>query len=343
MTDRRSSDSGECILLGHGGGGRLMNELIRERIGVLYQEGDSSEHDSALFFAPSHQLAMTTDSFVVHPLFFPGGDIGCLSVYGSVNDLAMAGALPRYLSLSFILEEGLPIATFDRVVQSVRRAAQEVGVRIITGDTKVVERGKGDEIYINTTGIGYFKRDHFIHPRRIMAGDCILLSGDIGRHGVAVMNARQADEAFDLDIISDCAPLHKIVEALLDARIDIHCLRDLTRGGLAAGLYELAECAKLSAVLREEEIPIDPQVAAYCDILGLEAYYLANEGRFVCIVPEAEVQATLNIMRSFSEAKKACAIGVFSSYAQGYVKMRSQWGADRVMTLLSGEQLPRIC
>ncbi len=336
-------DAEDRILLGHGGGGRLMQKLLREKIQHVYEDRTLAQHDAAVIDLASRRVAMTTDSYVIRPLFFPGGDIGSLAVYGTVNDLAMAGATPRYLSLGFIIEEGLPIATLERILESIRQAAAHAGVAIITGDTKVVERGKGDGLFINTTGIGVVAPDLIIHPSRIAEGDAILLSGDLGRHGVAVMNAREARGGWQLDVTSDCAPLHREVEALLAASLDIHCLRDLTRGGLAAALHELVHDSGCSAVINEGALPVQAQVSAYCELLGLEAYAMANEGRFICILPEREALDALRILQRFPNAQDARIIGSFVQSAPPRVRLRSEWGTERNMLLFNGEQLPRIC
>lgn len=336
-------DSQDRILLGHGGGGRMMQKLLREKILRVYGDQPPSLHDAAVMDMPGQRVAMTTDSYVIRPLFFPGGDIGSLAVYGTVNDLAMAGAQARYLSLAFIIEEGLPMETLERILDSIRQAAETAAVTIVTGDTKVVERGKGDGLFINTAGIGHVAADLVIHPSRIRAGDAIVLSGDLGRHGVAVMNARQAKGAWQLDVTSDCAPLHREVEVLLAASLDIHCLRDLTRGGLAAALHELALDAGISAVIDEQDLPVERQVSAYCELLGLEPYCMANEGRFICVLPADEAQEAVRILRAFPNAKEARVIGSFDQTLRSTVRLRSAWGTERNLTLFSGEQLPRIC
>jgi hydrogenase expression/formation protein HypE len=320
-----------------------MHKLLREKIQRVYGSRAPSLHDAAVIESPGTRVAMTTDSYVVHPLFFPGGDIGSLAVFGTVNDLAMAGARPRFLSLGLILEEGLPMATFERILDSILQAAEAAGVAIITGDTKVVERGKGDGVFINTTGLGDVPSDLDIHPSRIRAGDVIVLSGDIGRHGVAVMNARQGREGCQLDVMSDCAPLHREVSALLQASLDIHCLRDLTRGGLAAALHELTQDTGLSAVIDESSLPVARQVAAYCELLGLEPYNMANEGRFVCILPADQADAALRILQNFPNSRSASRIGAFDQTRRSTVRLRTAWGTERNLALFSGEQLPRIC
>jgi len=336
-------DTQSRILMGHGGGGRMMQKLLREKIQKVYGGRPHSLHDAAVMDFPGQRVAMTTDSYVVHPLFFPGGDIGSLAVYGTVNDLAMAGAQPQYLSLAFILEEGLPMETLDRILDSILQAAEAAAVSIVTGDTKVVERGKGDGLFINTAGIGVVPPHRVIQPSRIRPGDAIVLSGDLGRHGVAVMNARQGQEAWQLDVTSDCAPLHREVESLFEAELDIHCLRDLTRGGLAAALHELAQDSGISAVIEEHRLPVERQVSAYCELLGLEPYNMANEGRFICVLPAEQADKASHILQEFPGSKSARIIGTFDQPLRSPVRLRSEWGTERNLALFSGEQLPRIC
>ncbi|MCB1314534.1 MAG: hydrogenase expression/formation protein HypE [Leptospiraceae bacterium] len=340
---------GERIWMAHGGGGRFMHRLLAEEIlpATVYVgesgHGPASLHDAARIVSDGAQLAFTTDSYVVRPLFFPGGDIGRLAVYGTVNDLAMAGARPRYLSCALILEEGLEITVLRHVLNSIRLAAAHVGVHVLTGDTKVVERGHGDGIYINTAGIGIIEHELTIAPDAIQPGDAIILSGDIGRHGIAVMSAREGFE-FETAIESDCAPLHSAVAALLDAGLDVHCMRDLTRGGLAQAVLELNEQRNLSAELQEDSIPISSPVRAACQVLGYDPLYLANEGRFIAIVPPDAAERTMHTLRALSEPgyEQATLIGHFASMS-GPVTIRTPLGSRRVLDMLSGEQLPRIC
>jgi len=288
------------------------------------------------------RLAFTTDTFVVSPLFFPGGDIGRLAVFGTVNDLAMAGAKPVWLSAAFILEEGLPMETLCRVVASMREAAEEVGVEIVTGDTKVVDRGKGDGIFINTAGVGRVPPGVEISPARVAPGDAVILSGDLGRHGIAVMSVREGLR-FEGAPESDCASLSGLVEALVDAGSDLHCLRDLTRGGLAAALCEIADHARVGIELDEASISVAEPVAGACELLGLDPLYVANEGRLAAIVPAEAAERTLEIMRSHPVASEAAIIGTVSDARPGTVELRGPLGAGRIVDLLSGEQLPRIC
>jgi hydrogenase expression/formation protein HypE len=331
------------VLLAHGGGGRLTNQLIEKMFMPAFSNSKlASRHDGAILDLPSHKLAFTTDSYVVHPLFFPGGDIGSLAINGTVNDLAMCGARPLYLSAGFILEEGLPMDTLWQVVQSMRQAAEEAGIQIVTGDTKVVDRGKGDGVFINTAGIGVVESKHPISPAAVRPGDAIILSGDIGRHGIAIMAVREGLE-FESTIMSDCAPLSGIVMDLLKAEIEVHCMRDLTRGGLASALVEIAEVSRLHLEIQEAALPMLEEVKGACEILGFDPLYVANEGRFVTFVPMKDVERTLKIMRSHQVSQLAVLIGTVKEDVPSLVTMRSRIGAHRVVDTLSGEQLPRIC
>jgi hydrogenase expression/formation protein HypE len=339
------------VQLAHGGGGRLMRNLIEGLFLPAFIAADvapspaprlSPPHDSAVLPSQAGRLALTTDSYVVHPLFFPGGDIGRLAVYGTVNDLAMAGAKPEYLTAGFILEEGLPMETLRRVVASMAEATRTAGVRIVTGDTKVVDRGKGDGIFINTAGIGWVPLGVEISPARVRPGDAILLSGDLGRHGVAIMSVREGLQ-FEGALESDCAPLAELVEAILATGADIHCLRDLTRGGLAAALNEIALDARLGVELDEAAIPVTEPVAAACELLGLDPLYVANEGRLVAFVPELSADRVLEAMRGQPAAACPARIGTVTATHAGTVELRSRFGGGRIVDLLSGEQMPRIC
>jgi hydrogenase expression/formation protein HypE len=331
------------VLLAHGGGGKLTHQLIEKMF--LPAFGNSllgARHDGAVFELPSSKLAFTTDSYVIQPLFFPGGDIGSLAVNGTVNDLAMCGARPLYLSSGFILEEGLPMDTLWRVVQSMKLAAEEAGVQLVTGDTKVVNRGKGDGIFINTAGIGIVESNQAISPASVRPGDVIILSGDIGRHGIAIMAVREGLE-FESAITSDCAALSGIVMSLLQTGIEVHCMRDLTRGGLASALIEIAEATGSQCEIEETSIPIREDVRGACEILGFDPLYVANEGRFVVFVPAHEAERTVRQMRAHPLGEQAQIIGTVKKDNPGLVTMRSRIGATRVVDMLSGEQLPRIC
>jgi hydrogenase expression/formation protein HypE len=331
------------VLLAHGGGGKLTHQLIEKMFMPAFGNSIlSSRHDGAILDISSQKLAFTTDSYVVHPLFFPGGDIGTLAINGTVNDLAMCGARPLYLSAGFIIEEGLPMDTLWRVVQSMKLTAEQAGVQLVTGDTKVVDRGKGDGVFINTAGIGIVETRHDISPRSVKAGDAILLSGDIGRHGIAIMAVREGLE-FESTIMSDCASLSGIVSSLLAAGIEVHCLRDLTRGGLASALVEIAEAASLQIKIDESAIPLLEDVKGACEILGFDPLYVANEGRFVAFCPAGEADKALQQMRQHPQGRDASIIGIVADGNPGLVTMRSRIGGTRIVDTLSGEQLPRIC
>jgi len=335
------------VLLAHGGGGKLMHQLIEKMfIPTFNNLLLKTQHDGAVFNLYGIRLAFTTDSYVVKPLFFPGGDIGTLAVYGTVNDLAMCGAKPLYLSVGFVLEEGLSMETLWRVVQSMQRAAEKAHVQLVTGDTKVVDRGKGDGIFITTAGIGIIEHELAIAPDSVRVGDVILLNGDIGRHGIAIMAEREG-LAFESTVESDCAPLASLVLQLLDAKIEIHCLRDLTRGGLASALVEIAQTAHVHIDIDEHMIPVSEEVQGACEILGFDPIYVANEGRFVAFVAPHDAERALAIMQVHSSGANAQIIGRVEPTegfpSNGIVTMRSKIGARRVVEMLSGEQLPRIC
>ena len=333
----------EKIVMAHGGGGRLMQQLI-DNI-MLRAFGSSSlkdKNDSAVLRAQQGRLAFTTDSYVVNPLFFPGGDIGKMAVCGTLNDLAMSGAKPLYLSCGFILEEGFAIESLQKIVQSMAQQAKAAGVEIVTGDTKVVEKGKGDGIYINTRGIGVLKTNLDISPSNIKAGDVILINGDIGRHGIAIMAER---EGFHLEepLESDCADLSGLVEMLVDAGLELHGMRDLTRGGLATALIEISASASKHILLQEADINIPKTVRSVCELLGLDPCYVANEGRFVAVLPAEQADQALAIMRSHPLGENAAIIGQVEAAERGLVSMKNKIGTTRILELLSGTQLPRIC
>lgn len=333
----------ERVQLAHGGGGRRMHELLENLLLPSFGNDMLLErHDGATLNIAGAKLAFTTDSYVVRPLFFPGGDIGTLAINGTVNDLAMCGARPLYLSSAFILEEGMPMETLRRVVESMRVSARAAKVQLVTGDTKVVDKGKGDEIFINTAGIGVVAHGLTISPRSVRSGDAILLSGDVGRHGIAIMATREG-LSFESAIESDCAPLWEPVAALLAAGVEIHCLRDLTRGGLSSGLIEIAETAGLRMAIEESLVPVREEVMGACEILGLEPLYLANEGRFLAFVPQRDVERGLEILRRFDVSRGAACIGEVRVHPAGLVTMKSRLGTERILDMLSGEQLPRIC
>ena len=321
----------------------MTNQLIEQLfVSAFGNPALNARHDGACVELGGIRLAFSTDSYVVRPLFFPGGDIGSLAVNGTVNDLAMCGARPLYLSAGFVLEEGLPMATLSRIVASMQAAAEAAGVAIVTGDTKVVDRGKGDGIYINTAGIGVIEPRGVIAPSSVRPGDAIILSGDIGRHGMAVMAAREGLE-FESTIESDCAPLAGPVLVLADAGVPVHCLRDLTRGGLASAIVEIAQTAGLHLRLDEAAVPIREDVRGACEILGFDPFYVANEGRVIAFVPADAAELAVEILQSFDVCQDAAVIGAVSETPRGLVTLKSRIGATRVVDMLSGEQLPRIC
>jgi hydrogenase expression/formation protein HypE len=288
------------------------------------------------------RLAFTTDSFVVRPLFFPGGDIGKLAVHGTVNDLAVGGAVPRFLAAAFILEEGLPLEVLKRIVASMREACDTAGVGLVTGDTKVVDRGKGDGVFITTTGIGLVPEGRSLSIRNARPGDRILVSGTLGDHGIAIMSVREGIE-FETVLESDTAPLSGLTEAMLQACPDIRCMRDPTRGGLSSALNELAAASKVGVRLTESAIPIRREVHAACEMLGLDPLYVANEGKLIAVVPPEDTDRLLGVMREHPAGRNAAMIGEVVAQHPGLVLLRSLVGGDRVVTMLAGEQLPRIC
>ena len=331
------------IVMGHGAGGQMMNDLIHHLFAAAF-EGDllGQMADAATIDLSGGRLAFTTDSFVVSPLLFPGGDIGELAVNGTVNDLAMTGARPLFLSAGFILEEGLPMSTLGGIVDSMARAAKVAGVQIATGDTKVVNRGHGDGVYINTSGIGLVPEGINIAPSHAQAGDAVLVSGTLGDHGIAVMSVREG-LSFETEIRSDTAPLHGLVEVMLGAAPDIHCLRDATRGGLAAVLNELARASHAGIEFDETHVPVRPAVGAACEMLGLDPLFIANEGKLVALVPESRAEACLAAMRGHPYGRDAAMIGQVVEDHPEMVLARTAVGATRVVDLPAGELLPRIC
>ena len=335
--------AGERILLAHGGGGRLTRDLIeKELLPALRNPALEQLADGAVLDVPPGRLAFTTDGFVVQPLFFPGGDIGTLAVNGTVNDLAMCGAEPLYLSLGLILEEGLPIADFRRVVASIAAAARQAKVVIVTGDTKVVERGKGDGVFVHTSGIGLVRATHPLGAAEVRPGDAVLVSGPIGQHGVAVMAVRDG-LAFAKPIVSDCAPVAAAVLALIEAGVRLRCLRDPTRGGVAATLNEIAAQASVEIELDEAALPVTDEVAGACEVLGLDPLYVACEGRFLAFVAPEDADRALALLRAREDGRGAARIARVKPASAGIVTLRTGIGGVRVVDLLSGEQLPRIC
>jgi hydrogenase expression/formation protein HypE len=331
------------VQMAHGGGGKLMHRLLGDVFGKAFSNPIlDTRHDSAQFTVPPGRLAMTTDSYVVRPIFFPGGDIGSLAIHGTVNDLAMSGARPLYLTSAFIIEEGMPMETLWRVVCSMRDAAKKCGVQIVTGDTKVVDKGKGDGLFINTAGIGVIEHLLNIAPQNVQPGDAVLVSGDLGRHGMAIMAVREGLQ-FESTIESDSAPVHEVVWDLIKSGIEIHCLRDLTRGGLASALNEIAQAAGVKIAVEEKSIPVHEEVHAACEILGLDPLLVANEGRFVAFLAASDAGRALTILRRHEVSSNAALIGKVAEKSAPRVTLKSAIGASRILDMPSGEQLPRIC
>lgn len=341
IINSRTSADKPVIVLAHGGGGKLMHQLIQEIFLPAFANPALNElGDSALWELNEHKLAFTTDAFVVTPIEFPGGDIGKLAVTGTVNDLAVAGARPICLSASFILEEGLSIKTLERIVASMRETATSVGVPIVTGDTKVVSRGAADQMFITTAGIGIVEAD--VSPQRIQPDDIVLINGYIGDHGMAVMVAREG-LGFESDVTSDCAPLWSLIERLLRECPEVRCLKDPTRGGIGTALNEIAEAANLCIEIYEDALPIRPAVMSACEILGIDPLYVANEGKFIAIVGHKYAQLALEIMRSHPLGRDATIIGSVLREPPQRVLLRTTLGVRRIVETFSGEQLPRIC
>jgi hydrogenase expression/formation protein HypE len=331
------------IVLGHGSGGRLSAELLRDVFLPLFSNPILNRlDDQAMLEIGGARLAFTTDSFVVRPLFFPGGDIGSLAVHGTVNDLAMGGARPLFLSAAFILEEGLAMEALRGIAASMAEAAQAAGVAIVTGDTKVVEKGKGDGLFINTTGIGLVPEGVHLSASQARPGDRVLLSGPIGDHGIAILAKREGLE-FETEIVSDSAPLHDLVAAMLSASTQIRCLRDPTRGGVSSSLNEIAGQSGVSIRLEESEIPVREEVKGACELLGLDPLYVANEGKLLAIVAPEVAGVVLDAMRRHPRGAQASVIGIVGNEHAPLVTMKTAFGSTRIVDLLAGDQLPRIC
>jgi hydrogenase expression/formation protein HypE len=333
----------DTVLLGHGSGGKLSAELVRDVFLPAFQNPLLAKlDDQAIVEINGSRLAITTDTFVVKPLFFAGGDIGSLAVHGTVNDLAMGGARPLFLSAAFILEEGLSMAVLSRVVQSMQQAAVAAGVVVVTGDTKVVEKGSGDQLFINTTGIGVVADAVCLSANRARPGDKVLLSGSIGEHGIAILAQREGLE-FESRIESDSAALHTLVAEMLRASSSIRCMRDPTRGGLSSSLNEIAAQSGVGIELVESEIPVREDVRGACEMLGLDPLYVANEGKLVAIVEPEAVGDVLRAMQRHPQGTNACVIGTVTAANTGLVTMRTALGTTRIVDMLAGDQLPRIC
>jgi len=330
------------ILLAHGSGGKLSHDLVEKNFVPLFKNPLLDKLDDAAVFELSGRLAFTTDSYVVSPIFFPGGDIGKLAVCGTVNDLAMSGASPLYLSLSLVIEEGFPLADLQRVMTSIQRAAEEAEVKIVTGDTKVVNRGSADKLFINTAGIGVIPKGVDISGSRARQGDRVILCGTIGDHGIAVMSQREGLQ-FSSPIESDCAPLNKLVSEMMETSDCIHCLRDPTRGGLTSTLNELARQSGVGIKIEEDKIPVREAVGAACDLLGFDPLYVANEGKLVAIVTAADAERVLAKMRHNQYGTQSAIIGEVVAEHPCRVVMTTRLGASRIVDMLAGELLPRIC
>lgn len=332
-----------AVQLSHGGGGKMMHNLIEKMLYPLFDNRILNQrHDGALIELVSDRIAFTTDSFVVTPLFFPGGDIGKLAVNGTINDLAMCGARPLYLSLSFILEEGFSMESLWKIANSISEEADHCGVKVVTGDTKVVDKGKADGLFINTTGIGVIEHDLSISPYNLQTGDSIILSGDIGRHGISIMASREGLE-FESEIESDTASVWSAVNDLISGGVDIHCMRDLTRGGLASAIVEIARSSDRQVVIEEDKIKVREDVRGICEVLGLDPLYVANEGRFIAVVDSHDTEKAFEILDKHGTGGEPSVIGRVENSGQGKVIMKSIIGTNRIVDLISGEQLPRIC
>ncbi len=332
-----------AIVMAHGGGGKLSADLVRHLFLPLFANPAlDALDDQAVIEIDGARLAISTDSFTVSPLFFPGGDIGSLAVHGTVNDVAMAGARPLYITAGFILEEGLAMDALGRIATSMAESCRRAGVQMITGDTKVVDRGHGDGVYINTTGIGIVPDGVHIAANRAKPGDVVIVSGEIGLHGITILAAREG-LGFEADLESDTAPLNGLVAAMLEVTREIHCLRDPTRGGLASTLNELAASSGVGIEIDEAAVPVPPAVAAACEMLGLDPFYVANEGKLVAILPEEHAEAVLERMRSHPLGRKAAIIGRVVEEHPRVVVAKTGIGGRRVVDMLVGEQLPRIC
>lgn len=333
----------DTVLLGHGSGGRLSAELVHDIFLPVFRNPALAQlDDQAVVSINSQRIAITTDSFVVKPLFFPGGDIGSLAVHGTVNDLAMGGATPLYLSAAFIIEEGFLIAQLRSIVESMHRAAAAAGVTIVTGDTKVVEKGKGDGIFINTTGLGVVPADLTLSANRAHPGDKVLLSGAIGEHGIAILAQREGLE-FETTIQSDSAALHTLTASMLAASHAIRCMRDPTRGGVSSTLNEIAQQSRVGIEIKEQAIPIREEVRGACEMLGLDPLYVANEGKLIAIVAPEAADSVLMAMHRHPRGQNAAIIGTVVENQQNLVTMRTAFGTTRIVDMLAGDQLPRIC
>ncbi len=331
------------VLLAHGGGGTLSHQLIQK---LFFSQFDNDvlnvHHDSAMFDINGSRIAFTTDSYVVQPIFFPGGNIGDLAINGTVNDLSVSGAKPLYISVGFIIEEGFEIEELWKIVLSMKQAANLAGVKIVTGDTKVVDHGKGDKIFINTSGIGLIEPGINISPKNCREGDAVILNGRIAEHGITIMSAREGLE-FETTVESDSAPLNNLISDVLNKTKNVHVMRDPTRGGIASALNEIAESSGMGIHIYEDKIPITEEVKGACEILGLDPLYIANEGKVLIFVPGSEAEEVLNVMRKHPLGKESSIIGTVTKNDPGLVIMKTLIGSSRIVDMISGEQLPRIC
>lgn len=331
------------IVLGHGGGGKLSAELVEHLfLPAFRNEQLANLGDAAVFQAPGQRWAISTDSFVIRPLFFPGGNIGELAINGTVNDISMSGAQPLYLTVGFIIEEGLPLGMLGRIVDSMAAAAEKAGVVVIAGDTKVVDKGHGDGVFINTSGVGLVPDGLAIGPDKARPGDLVILSGTIGDHGMAIMSVREGLE-FEAPIVSDTAALNGLIAAMLSVAPDIHVLRDPTRGGVASSLNEIAQSSNVGIVLNENKIPVNPAVKAACELLGMDPIFVANEGKLLAIVPAEAASAVVEVMQNHELGRESAVIGHVVSEHPGLLVAKTGIGGTRVISMQIGEQLPRIC
>ncbi len=330
------------ILLAHGSGGKLSHDLVKQNFVPLFDNAFLNKLDDSAVFELQGRLAFTTDSYVVNPIFFPGGDIGKLAVCGTVNDLSMMGAVPKYLSIGLIIEEGLLMSELKRVMDSIKKAAQEAAVKIVTGDTKVVNKGGADRLFINSSGVGVIPQGVDISGSNAKPGDKVVLSGSIGDHGIAVISQREGLQ-FSSSVKSDCAPLNKLVADMLASGAEIHCMRDPTRGGLASTLNEFASSSNAGIRIEETRLPVHEGVQAACEMLGFDPLYVANEGKLVAVVAAKWAEKLIDIMHKNKYGKEAAIIGEIVPEHQGRVVMKTRMGASRIVDMLVGEQLPRIC
>lgn len=333
----------DSIMMAHGGGGKLSQQLVEQ---VFYKAFANDElltgHDGALLSLNGLKLAFSTDSYVVQPVFFPGGNIGDLAINGTVNDLACCGAIPKFLSVGFILEEGFPVIDLENIVHSMKLAAENAGVKIVTGDTKVVERGKADKIFINTSGIGVIPQDRDISPKNCSPGDVIILSGTIADHGIAILSSRNGLE-FETTIKSDTCALNGMVEEIFRSSENIHVLRDPTRGGVASSLNEIAKSSGTGILIDESKIPVNEDVKAACELMGFDPLYVANEGKILVFVAAEDADKVLQAMKKYPLGNDSSIIGMVTGDFPSKVRMKTQLGSHRIVDMISGEQLPRIC